>query len=192
MQENASILITVPSFKKQDDVVHYQLNLEELQRGYNFTVEYRYSDLKRLNEQLETLKVQLPKFPGTQWWRNTNANPELIEHRRQQLDSFFRNLNSSKIVRDSLILKNFIIDAQKERDKKIEKMEKQKIKEEGGQVSLKSKSKFNTPACQPMKSPILEPVGRSQSYEKNQPKKERINIAFGGVKTFRGILANPK
>lgn len=82
----------------------------------------RYSELKKLHDSLETLKAPLPKFPSTNWWRATNSSPELIEERREQLDEYFRQVLSTKVVRESLILKNFVLEAQKDYEKKLEKV----------------------------------------------------------------------
>ena len=39
-----------------------------------FEYHYRYSELKKLHETLETLKADLPAFPGSYWWKSVNSN----------------------------------------------------------------------------------------------------------------------
>lgn len=98
------------------------LSIQDLKSNFAFDTDFRYSQLKKLNEALETIKVPLPKFPSTNWWRSTNSNPELIEERREGLDNYFRSVLSIKSVRECLIMKNFILEASKEHDKKVEKV----------------------------------------------------------------------
>jgi hypothetical protein len=78
--------------------------------------------LKKFNESLETLKQPLPTFPKTSWFSRVNNDLERIEDRRKQLDQYFHNVMTVKEVRESYLMKNFIRDAQVERDKRAHKV----------------------------------------------------------------------
>ncbi|CAD8164964.1 unnamed protein product [Paramecium octaurelia] len=206
MQENEfAISICVPSFKKNDDVVYYQLIFTENNQRCSFSVDYRYSHLKLLHESLSTLKASLPKFPPSNWWRSTNDNEELIEERRKQLDCFFKNLFQCQGVCKSLIMKNFILKSQCLYLKKVDKQQRDILKKERKAQAVpplnkqKSKSQLTTPVCGPAEDPIEDPRERSRSWEfkltqkKSQQVSERdpkqlSNLNFGGVPIFKGIL----
>ncbi|CAD8148958.1 unnamed protein product [Paramecium octaurelia] len=206
MQENEfAISICVPSFKKNDDVVYYQLIFFENNQRCSFSVDYRYSHLKLLHESLSTLKASLPKFPPTNWWRSTNNNEQLIEERRIQLDYFFKNLFQSKEVCNSLIMKNFILKSQCQYLKKVEKQQRNILKKERRELATpsqnkqKSKSQMTTPIFGPAEDPIEDPRERSRSWEfkLTQKKSQQVlgrdskqlnNLNFGGVPIFKGIL----
>ncbi|CAD8155195.1 unnamed protein product [Paramecium pentaurelia] len=206
MQENEfPISICVPSFKKNDDVVYYQLIFIENNQRCTFSVDYRYSHLKLLHESLSTLKASLPKFPPTNWWRSTNNNEELIEERRIQLDYFFKNLFQCQGVCKSLIMKNFILKSQCLYLKKVEKQQRDILKKERKAQATpslnkqKSKSQLTTPIFGPAEDPIEDPRERSRSWEfkLTQKKSQQVferdskqlnNLNFGGVPIFKGIL----
>ncbi|CAD8067438.1 unnamed protein product [Paramecium sonneborni] len=206
MQENEFVIqICVPSFKKNDDVVQYQLIFTELNQRWTFQVDYRYSHLKLLHESLQTLKTSLPKFPSSNWWRSTNNNEELLEERRIQLDYFFKNLFQCQGVCKSLIMKNFILKSQCLYLKKIDKQQRDILKKERKAQAAsslnkqKSKSQLITPICGPAEDPIEDPRERSYSweYKLNQKKSQQMferssnqisNLNIGGVPIFKGIL----
>ncbi|CAD8194120.1 unnamed protein product [Paramecium pentaurelia] len=210
MQENEfAISICVPSFKKNDDVVYYQLVFTQNNQRRSFSVDYRYSHLKKLYESLQTLKGSLPKFPPTNWWRSTNQNDELIEERRIQLDYFFKTLLLCKDVRQSLIMKNFILKSQCLHLKKIEKEQlilTKKEREAGATPNMsqkKAKSQLTTPVCGPAEDPIEDPRERARSWEFKFTKKKSEsmcikdnnqlnNLTFGGVPIFKGIILRLK
>ncbi|CAD8125686.1 unnamed protein product [Paramecium sonneborni] len=205
MQYNVfDFVITVSQSLKNEQTVYYQLNYFNQNNQLVFSNQHRYSELKKFHEALETLKITLPSFPGSYWWKSVNSDPDLIEERKKLLDQYFRNLTYSKIVRDSLIFKNFILSAQKEAEKRILKEQKEKIKQTDGFVNQKQKklktTKYQTPATNPVNlPPTPENVKeRSQSlehkpitFEKDNTKKLQSPILnFGGSKIFRGILSN--
>ncbi|CAD8125320.1 unnamed protein product [Paramecium sonneborni] len=207
MQDNVyDFVITVSQSFKNEETVYYQLNYFNQKNQLVFYNQHRYSELKKFHQALETLKITLPSFPGTHWWKSVNQHPDLIEERKQLLDQYFRSLTCSKIVRDSLIFKNFILSAQKEAEKRILKEEKVKIKKAEGipnrnQIKLKT-NKYQTPATNPVNLPPTPDnvKERSQSLEhkpstskiekENNKKLQSPILNFGGSKIFRGILSN--
>ncbi|CAD8194314.1 unnamed protein product [Paramecium pentaurelia] len=208
LDNEIDILITVPEFKKNEDLVQYRVQFKYQKSLQKFEYHYRYSELKKLHETLETLKADLPAFPGSYWWKSVNSNIQLIEQRRQLLDCYFQNLIQIKLVRDSLIYKNFILAAQKENDKKVQKETKEKAKRSDNQNKTKKKKEqfgqFITPMPNPVNLPPTpeERKERSQSVEQkpanNKQRNERKKTSkqqspvlnFGGSKIFRGILSN--
>ncbi|CAD8095746.1 unnamed protein product [Paramecium primaurelia] len=208
LDNEIDILITVPEFKKNEDLVQYRVQFQNQKSLQMFEYHYRYSELKKLHETLETLKADLPAFPGSYWWKSVNSNIQLIEQRRQLLDSYFKNLIQIKLVRDSLIYKNFILAAQKENDKKVQKENKEKARRSDNQNKTKKKKEqfgqFITPMPNPVNLPPTpeERKERSQSVEQkpanNKQRNERKKTSkqqspvlnFGGSKIFRGILSN--
>ncbi|CAD8074371.1 unnamed protein product [Paramecium primaurelia] len=209
MQDNIfDFVITVSQSQKNEQTVYYQLNFFNQKNQLVFHNQHRYSELKKFHQALETLKITLPSFPGTHWWKSVNSDPDLIEERKQQLDEYFKSLTCSKIVRDSLIFKNFILSAQKEAEKRILKEQKEKARKAEGYVNQNQKKlkniKYQTPAANPVNLPPTpgEQKERSQSLE-HKPQSSKIEkdnnksskhqspiLNFGGSKIFRGILSN--
>ncbi|CAK91861.1 unnamed protein product (macronuclear) [Paramecium tetraurelia] len=202
------ILITVPEFKKNEDLVQYRVQFQNQKSLQTFENHYRYSELKRFHETLETLKVDLPAFPGSYWWKSVNSNIQLIQQRQQLLDSYFKNLTQIKLVRESLIYKNFILVALKESDKKAQKENKEKAKISENKVKRKRKleqfGQFITPMPNPVNLPPTpedrkersqsvehKPVNSMQRNERKKTSKQQSPVLnFGGSKIFRGILSN--
>ncbi|CAD8178950.1 unnamed protein product [Paramecium octaurelia] len=209
MQDNVfDFVITVSQSQKNQQTVYYQLNFFNQKNQLVFHNQHRFSELKKFHQALETLKITLPSFPSTHWWKSVNSDPDLIEERKQLLDQYFKSLTCSRVVRDSLIFKNFILSAQKESEKRILKEQKERAKKTEGlpnqnQKKLKS-TKFQTPAPIPVNLPPTpgELKERSQSLEhkpssckieKDNNKGSKLQspiLNFGGSKIFRGILSN--
>ncbi|CAK91749.1 unnamed protein product (macronuclear) [Paramecium tetraurelia] len=209
MQDNVlDFVITVSQSQKTEQTVYYQLNFFNQKNQLVFSNQQRYSELKKFHQALETLKITLPSFPGTHWWKSVNSDPDLIEERKQLLDQYFRSLTCSKIVRDSLIFKNFILSAQKEAEKKLLKEQREKAKKAEGLANQNKRrlktAKYQTPATNPVNLPPTpgELKERSQSLEhkpssckieKENGKGSKLQspiLNFGGSKIFRGILSN--
>ncbi|CAD8106688.1 unnamed protein product [Paramecium primaurelia] len=204
MQDNEiDILIQVPEFKKNEDQVQYRVHFLNKKSNTEFENNYRYSELKRFHETLETLKTELPTFPKSYWWKSVNSNFQLIEQRRQLLDSYFQNLIQIKLVRESLIYKNFILVALKENDKKVQKENKTKRSENQIRKKTQQLGQFITPIPNPVNLPPTPEDKRSQSMQhtpktcqqRNERKKSSKQqqspiLNYGGSKIFRGVLSN--
>ncbi|CAD8113901.1 unnamed protein product [Paramecium sonneborni] len=207
MQDNEiDILITIPEFKKNEDYVQYRVHFQNQKTLQGFQIHFRYSELKKFHETLETLKADLPIFPGSYWWKSVNSNLQLIEQRRQLLDSYFQNLIQIKKVRDSLIYKNFVLAAKKESDKQVQKENKEKAKKCDINTTSKKKQligQFITPIPNPVNLPPTpeqrkershsmehKPTNNKQRNENKKASKQSPVLNFGGSKIFRGILSN--
>ncbi|CAK59843.1 unnamed protein product (macronuclear) [Paramecium tetraurelia] len=204
LDNEIDILITVPEFKKNEDSVQYRIYFQNQKSNSGFENDYRYSELKRFHETLQTLKTELPVFPKSYWWKSVNSNTQLIEQRRQLLDSYFQNLTSIKSVRESLIYKNFLLVALKESDIRVQKENKEKAKRSENQTRKKTQQlgQFITPVPNPVNLPPTPQDKRSSSMEhkpvKSQQRNERKRASkqqspvlnFGGSKIFRGVLSN--
>ncbi|CAD8117948.1 unnamed protein product [Paramecium sonneborni] len=202
------ILITVPEFKKNEDQVQYRVHFQNQKILQGFQIHLRYSELKKFHESLETLKVNLPIFPGSYWWKSVNTNLQLIEQRRQLLDSYFQGLTEIKQVRESLIYKNFVLAAKKESDKKVQKENKERAKKCDNQIKTSKNKKlvlqFITPIPNPVNLPPTpddrkershsvehKPANNKQKNESKRTNKQQSPVLnFGGSKIFRGILSN--
>ncbi|CAD8113693.1 unnamed protein product [Paramecium sonneborni] len=206
MQENEfAISICVPSFKKNDDVVYYQLTFTEQNQRCSFSVDYRYSYLKNYINQQKLLKGFCLSFLLL-----IGGDPPILMKNQQRREEFSL-IISIKFSFYAKSVKNKEIEFKLIRNKKLSSIKKEKqelfqiliifsqTKKRSSQLKLNKKQ---IPETQ-LFSPIEDSKDRSRSWKFKFTKKKSLsicskennqlnNLIFGGAPIFKGIILKLK
>ncbi|CAD8119283.1 unnamed protein product [Paramecium sonneborni] len=141
--QEMNISIKIDNYAIYDDVVVYSLLFKNNLVGDEWIYKQRYSEIKNIHDALldQGFKNKLPSFPTRKLFGQTNENPENIEKRKQNLQTYLNALFCIQEIKESQIIKFFISDSKKyhEKNLKLEELKKSSIHQAKGDLNQRVK-----------------------------------------------------
>lgn len=98
----------------------YQISIVDLAIGINYQARFRFSEIKKLHEELvnkyKALKDVFPELPRTNsfcLWNRTNKDHRKIEDRRRELEFYLNRTVNSAVLRNLPEIKGLLINGSK-------------------------------------------------------------------------------
>ncbi|CAD8197372.1 unnamed protein product [Paramecium pentaurelia] len=138
-KQQMNISIKIENYVIYDDVVVYSLRFKNNLTNEEWLYKQRYSEIKNIHDALidQGFKNKLPSFPTRKLFGQTNENPETIEKRREDLETYLNALFSIQEIQESQIIQFFISDSKKYHEKNL------KLEELKKSSTLKTKGDLN-------------------------------------------------
>ncbi|CAD8092700.1 unnamed protein product [Paramecium primaurelia] len=138
-KQQMNISIKIENYVIYDDVVVYSLRFKNNSANEEWLYKQRYSEIKNIHDALieQGFKNKLPSFPTRKLFGQTNENPETIEKRREDLETYLNTLFSTQEIQQSQIIQFFISDSKKYHEKNL------KLEELKKSSTLKTKGDLN-------------------------------------------------
>ena len=84
---------TINQYTLINEKIYYYAKIRDLCNLEDWTFRARYSELKKIHEGFHRLKIKhLPDFPKKKYFSTTNNDPDAIEMRRKELETYLNNL----------------------------------------------------------------------------------------------------